>query len=1582
MGRRPEQVKWDEWAEEMRRLSRAASDGGRVRRLARQRGVTRFLVGLALVAGVVGFVSGSRVQAASTATTYRDEVLTDSPRAYWRLGETGGSTATDELGALPGTYTNGVLLNQPGALASETNPAASFDGVNDYMVVPTSSSLDLTSAVTVEFWAKRRAISSTFQVLVGKPGNGQSRFENYAVWLNTANNYQAYFGDGTTYVQVTTSAVTDTNWHHIVATDNGATAKIYLDGVLKESKSTTLRLTANTNPLNFGRANNNTTFFNGWLDEVAIYPTALSATRIQAHYIKGTTDQVAPVVTLTQPAGDAALASSSVTFSGRAGSASGDSGTVTVKVYSGTTATGTPAQTLTAARQGDNSYAASATLADGTWTAQAEQRDSAGNTGTSSANTFTVTTVPPVTTISSGPPNASNVRTATFSFSADKPVSFQCSLDGSAFAACSSPKTYSGLADGSHTFRVKATDPAGNTSTASYTWTVDTLPPPAPTITSNPPSQTSSTSANFGFSDAEAGVTALCRVDSGVFSSCSSPQTYSDLVAGVHTFDVKVQDAAGNESSTASYTWTIGPPALPPPTFDTTPPDPTSQTSATFGFSDAQADVSFECSLDGASYDACTSPASLSGLVDGSHTFGVRARDSDGNLSAAQTYTWTVDTAAPGETITSEPPNPSNSTTASFSFTANETASFECSLDGAPFASCSSPQSYSGLAAGSHTFLVTATDQAGNSSTASYTWTVDTTAPSTTITSKPSNPSNSTTPSFVFSANETASFECSLDGAAFVSCSSPKGYSGLADGTHTFRVRATDQAGNTGQAASYGWMIDTVPPPAPTITSNPSSLTTSTSASFGFSDTETGVTLLCQLDGAGFSSCTSPRSYSGLADGSHTFDVKARDTAGNESAYATYLWTVDTTAPITTLVSNPSNPSSQATATFVFVANEPASFGCSLDGTAFAACSSPKSYSGLAGGSHTFQVRATDQVGNVGPIGSYTWTVDTIPPTITLTSPTNGDTRAEWPTFKGGAGVAAGDSPTVTVKLYSGATPTGSPLQTLTATAGFGPYAVIAASPLNPGTYTAQAQQTDTAGNVGSSSANTFTVGDPVVLTAGDIAYCPTDGASRTAPLLSREPDALVMTLGDNAYVNGQPEEYRDCYDPTWGVAKARTRPVVGPHDEGVVPGGPPAGTGYLNYFADQLAPFAPTANDPSKLYYSYDLGSWHVVVLNDSCIEGYTPNCNEIAQEQWLANDLAAHTNQCTVVAHHEPRWSSDSIHGNRPQIGAFWNIFYRYGVDLVLNGSAHDYERFAPQDAGGRLDTSYGIREIVVGTGGDFTYALGTLQPNSEVYSSSSYGVLKLSLHSTSYEWEFLPVADGLEPAGGSFTDSGSSSCHGAPPANLTAPSVRAASSNAANAATSLPFSKPAGTAQGDLLLAIVSHQGGNQRNITPPSGWTIVPNTDYRDSNNVRIHGYYRIAGASEPASYIFTLTGGSGQDMAGGILDLTGAGTSAPINASGGQSNGGPNSKAVPAPSITTTVANTLLVYAGSANVASTFTPPGQMIESWDLATSGAFRVCTESATLAVASAGPTGTQTAFLSTSGRSVAIAIAIAPAP
>ena len=266
-------------------------------------------------------------------------------------------------------------------------------------------------------------------------------------------------------------------------------------------------------------------------------------------------------------------------------------------------------------------------------------------------------------------------------------------------------------------------------------------------------------------------------------------------------------------------------------TIDSTPANPSNSSSASFTFSGTDdvtppGSLTFECELNGGGFSSCSSPQNYSSLSDGSHTFQVRAIDGVGNVDPSPaSFTWTIDTTLPDSTIDSNPSNPSNSSSASFSFSGTDSgtgvASFECKLDGGSFSACSSPQNYSSLSDGGHTFQARAIDGAGNvdPTPASFTWTIDATAPNTTINSNPSNPTNSTSASFSFSGTDAgtgvASFECQLDGGGFATCTSPRNYSGLSDGSHSFQVRAIDGAGNTDQTpASFTWTIDTV---APTI---------------------------------------------------------------------------------------------------------------------------------------------------------------------------------------------------------------------------------------------------------------------------------------------------------------------------------------------------------------------------------------------------------------------------------------------------------------------------------------------------------------------------------------------------------------------------------------------------------------------------------------------------------------------------------------------------------------------------------------------------------------------------------------------
>jgi len=340
-----------------------------------------------------------------------------------------------------------------------------------------------------------------------------------------------------------------------------------------------------------------------------------------------------------------------------------------------------------------------------------------------------------------------------------------------------------------------------------------TTAPPAPVITSMPANPTSQSSASFSFTDTQTGVSFLCQLDGVGFSACFSPATYSGLGQGNHTFSVKAQDTAGNLSPAASFNWNID--AVPPPipVMTSTPNNPTSQTGASFTFSDTEVGVSFLCQLDGDAFSACSSPKTYPSLSQGTHTFSVKAQDTVGNQSGAASFAWTIDTTAPPKpVITATPANPTNQNSASFSFTDTQAGvSFRCQLDQSASSVCSNPVFYPGpLSQGKHSFSVRAKDAAGNlSGPATFNWTIDTTPPPTPIiTATPKNPTTQTSATFSFSdTQKRATFFCQLDGGSFLTCSSPKTYSNLSRTTHTFSVKAQDPAGNQSSAASFTWTI-------------------------------------------------------------------------------------------------------------------------------------------------------------------------------------------------------------------------------------------------------------------------------------------------------------------------------------------------------------------------------------------------------------------------------------------------------------------------------------------------------------------------------------------------------------------------------------------------------------------------------------------------------------------------------------------------------------------------------------------------------------------------------------------------------
>jgi hypothetical protein len=258
-----------------------------------------------------------------------------------------------------------------------------------------------------------------------------------------------------------------------------------------------------------------------------------------------------------------------------------------------------------------------------------------------------------------------------------------------------------------------------------------------------------------------------------------------------------------------------------------------------------------------------------------------------------------------------------------------------------------------------------------------------------------------------------------------------------------------------------------------------------------------------------------------------------------------------------------------------------------------------------------------------------------------------------------------------------------------------------------------------------------------VLIGAGDIGSCRADRDEATARILDTIP-GTIFTAGDNAYPGGSEEEFADCLDPSWGRHRDRIRPSPGNHDYRTN-----GAAGYFDYFGA-------AAGEPGRGYYSYEYGAWHIVALNSEI--DMEPGSG---QEQWLRADLDASTARCALAYMHRPRFSSSSNHGDQPRTAPLFQALYEAGVEIVIGGHDHTYERFVPQAPGGTADSAHGVRQFVVGTGGRSFYDFGPQPTTSEARYNDTAGVLKLTLYPDSYRWEFVPVS-------GPFQDAGTGRCH----------------------------------------------------------------------------------------------------------------------------------------------------------------------------------------------------------------------------
>jgi peptidoglycan/xylan/chitin deacetylase (PgdA/CDA1 family) len=589
---------------------------------------------------------------------------------------------------------------------------------------------------------------------------------------------------------------------------------------------------------------------------------------------------------------------------------------------------------------------------------------------------------PPDTSIGSKPPAVTPDRSATFTLASNKAGStFECSLDSGAWTACTSPVTYSNLAVGGHSFRARAKDQFGavDPTPATWTWTIESSPGAgAPTVVSltfddgdktqyaaaKEPLKAHGMHGTFYLNSAQ-----VCTSNCGGEWNMSWAQVEA-LAAdgneiGGHTLEHV--DLTSNAISAAEKRRQI---CEDHDNLAARGFDPVSF-AYPFGHSDGASESLVEECGYASGRDAGDAPAGGE-TIPPLDPYRVRTPDQpSGELTLAFLQSVVTQSENAGGGWLQLTFHGMCETAAGCGEGWVKPATFAALLDWLE------PRETDG------TVVQTVREVMGK------------TPPETSIGSGPTGTVASTSASFAFSSSESGStFECKLDSGAWAGCASPKAYSGLAQGAHTFSVRATDAAGNADATpASRTWTVDTVAPSTTLGSTGPSGTVASASASFEFSSADATATFECQLDSGAWGACASPKSYSGLGQGSHTFSVRAKDPVGNTDATpASRTWTVDTVAPSTSISDGPSGTVASGSASFQFSsADGTATFECQLDAGAWAPCASPKSYSGLGQGQHTFSVRAKDAVGNVDATpASRTWTVDTVAPSTSISDGPSG----------------------------------------------------------------------------------------------------------------------------------------------------------------------------------------------------------------------------------------------------------------------------------------------------------------------------------------------------------------------------------------------------------------------------------------------------------------------------------------------------------------------------------------------------------------------------------------------------------------
>lgn len=755
-------------------------------------------------------------------------------------------------------------------------------------------------------------------------------------------------------------------------------------------------------------------------------------------------------------------------------------------------------------------YTPSVALTNGSHSLSAVSVDAAGNTSLPSATTnFTVDNAPPTVAISAplgGAQIASTNVNVAFTATDNGSITLVCRLNGDVVAPCAAPSAaLTSLSQGEQTFSVQATDVGGNVATASVTFTVDTIAPTTPVILAPGEGSFLSGSQALVSGTAEPNVTVNLTLSSGPSTSVQADAlgewsyAFASLADGPYSVTATAVDAAANSSATTTRNFAL----------DNTPPAAVAIDSPANGDELASiTTVSGHGAESGATVnvtvDGNTSSATLDGsggwtatlptpvTTDGTYVISVAQTDAAGNAGSSSSIVVKVDTTDPVVSISSPAPGAYSTTNiVSVSFSATDTSislTIECNVNNGGWNGCGSPLTTPALGDGSNTVDVRATDRAGNVGSSSVTFTVDTVAPETqfsgALPGQVSGLDNNVAPSIGFSSEAGATFRCSIDNSAWLTCTSPRALAGLTDASHSFRVKAVDQAGNEDQTpATWTWTVDSTPPAKPVVTSPVGGSTLSDNTPDIGGTAEPASTVTVRIDGSAIGTATTAGDGSwsftpstAIPDGPHAITAIATDAAGNISPVSTAAnVTVDAVDPSVTISDGPSTISKDANPLFEFDASETASkFECKLDAGPWTDCavgdvpglSGSESFSLSTQGAHVLRIRVTDlgsrvseNVPDVPAAAKWTWTFDSVAPAKPVVTGPAPLLNNNAPSVAGSAEASS------SVEVFLD----GSSLGTVAADSSTGAWSIPTGT-LADGTYVVKAVATDSAGNTSADS--------------------------------------------------------------------------------------------------------------------------------------------------------------------------------------------------------------------------------------------------------------------------------------------------------------------------------------------------------------------------------------------------------------------------------------------------------------------------------------------------------------------------------